>query len=60
MKGPPKVQKVVRAIPQWADSEEPILTQIKAFVGTLRVERLNEALSNTSLNLYTSNIKTMI
>ena len=28
------MQKVVRAIPQWADSGEPILTQIKAFVQT--------------------------
>ena len=27
-----KVQKVVRAVPQWADSCEPILIQIKAFV----------------------------
>ena len=60
VKEPPKVEKVVRAIPQWADSGEPILTQIKAFVQTLRVERTNEPLSDTSKGLYTSNIKTMM
>ena len=31
----PKIEKVVRAIPQWSDSGEPIETQIKAFVETL-------------------------
>ena len=60
VKEPPTVQTVVRAIPQWADSGEPILTQIKAFVETLRVERTNEPLFDTSKSLYTSNIKTMM
>jgi len=30
-----KVEKVVRAIPQWADSDAPILTQIQEFTKTL-------------------------
>ena len=45
---------MVRAIPQWADSGEPILTQIKAFVQTLTTaKRVNQYLR-------VLNIKTMM
>ena len=38
---PPKVQKVIRAIPQGNDSGEPILVQMKAFVETLTTPKTN-------------------
>ena len=55
-----KVQKVVRAIPQWADSGEPILTQIKAFVQTLTTAKKGEPISDSTKYQYTENIKTMM
>ena len=54
------MQKVVRAIPQWADSGEPILTQIKAFVQTLTTAKKGEPVSDSTKYQYTENIKTMM
>ena len=52
----PKIEKVVRAIPQWSDSGEPIETQIKAFVETLNGPS-GKPLRITSKKGYVSNIK---
>ena len=55
----PKIEKVVRAIPQWSDSGEPIETQIKAFVETLNGPS-GKPLRITSKKGYVSNIKTVM
>ena len=55
----PKIEKVVRAIPQWSDSGEPIETQIKAFVETLNGPS-GKPLRITSKKAYVSNIKTVM
>ena len=55
----PKIEKVVRAIPQWADSGEPIHEQIKNFVETLNGPT-GKPLRPTSKTNYVSNIKTVM
>ena len=54
-----KVEKVVRAIPQWSDSGAPILTQIAEFTETLRGPT-GKLLRPSSKNNYKSKIKTMM
>ena len=54
-----KVEKVVRAIPQWADSNAPILTQIAEFTETLRGPT-GKLLRLSSKNNYKSKIKTIM
>ena len=55
----PKIEKVVRAIPQWADSGEPIAVQMNAFVEKL-VTAKNNPLSESSKSQYVSNMKTIM
>ena len=54
-----KVEKVVRAIPQWADSGAPILTQIAEFTETL-TGPTGKLLRLSSKRNYKSKIKTMM
>ena len=51
---------MVCAIPQWAYSGEPILTQIKAFDQTLTTAKKVEPISESTKYQYTENIKTMM
>ena len=53
------IEKVVRAIPEWSDSGEPILVQIEEFVKTL-IGPTGKPLRAGSKNLYKSNIKTIM
>ena len=54
-----KVEKVVRAIPQWSDSGAPILTQIVEFTETLRGPT-GKLLRLSSKRNYKSKKKTMM
>ena len=54
-----KVEKVVRAIPQWADSDAPILTQIQEFTETL-TGPTGKLLRLSSKRNYKSKIKTIM
>ena len=49
---PPNIQKVVCAIPQWNDSGEPILVQMKAFVEILTTPKTNLSVKIQSHCMY--------